>query len=166
MNIYDAIDSWAAAIAANTTIQTYCTTNFSRGLLVQVDDDDETPISSPDAPYCLLYAYTGGDDSPVTDKRVQAARIVVGTVSSGNPHVPTVTTERNDTTNGLRKFGAGNTCVDLLDNVLAAIRGVTLSDNCSLIVSASYDVSGLLLFPLHVAGTTVQIEEANDMSTF
>lgn len=166
MNIYDCIDLWAAAVKADTTIQTYCTTNFSRGLLVQIDDDDEKPLSSEDAPYCLLYAYTGGDDSPVTEKKVQEARIVVGTVSAGNPHTPTVTTERTASVNGLRKFGAGNTCVDLLDLVLASIRTVTLTGNCSLIVSASYDVSGLLLFPLHVAGTTVQIEETKDMSTF
>jgi hypothetical protein len=163
MNIYDAIDLWAAAIKADTTIQTYCTTNFAKGLLVQIDDDMENPISSDDAPYCLLFAYSGSDDSPVSENKIQQARIVVGTVSSGNPHVPTVTTTRTATTNGLRKYGAGNACVDLLDLVLAKIKTVLITDS-PLLASASYDVSGMLFFPLHVAGTTVELREARDMT--
>ena len=166
MNVYDAIDLWGAAIQADSAIKTYCITNFGKGLLIQIDDDVENPINSEDAPYCKMFGYTGGDESPVSEQKIQQARIVVGTISSGTPTIPVVTNIRNATTNGLRKFGAGNTCVDLLDLVIAKIKTVTITDNCSLIAGASYDVSGLLLFPLHVAGTTVQIQESRDLSTF
>lgn len=164
MNVYDAIDLWASAIQGDNTIKTYCITNFGKGLQVQIDDDVENPLSSADAPYCLMFGYTGGDDSPVNDFKIQQARIVVGTVMSGTPTTPTVTVARTATVNGLRKFGAGNTCVDLLDLVMAKIKTVTITENCSLIAGASYDVSGLLLFPLHVAGTTVAIQESRDFS--
>jgi hypothetical protein len=164
MNIYDAIDLWATAVKNSSTVQSYCTTNFSNGLLVQVDDDDENPITSADAPFCLMFAYTGSDDSPVADAKIQQARIVVGTVSTGNPHIPTVTTARTASANGLRKYGAGNTCVDLLDSVMTVIKATTITGSNFLLSAASYDVSGLLLFPLHVAGTTVRLEEARDFT--
>jgi hypothetical protein len=163
MNVYDAIDLWATAIQASATVLTYCTTNFSKGLLVQVDDDTENPLSSDDAPFCLLYAYSGGDVSPVSENKVQQARIVVGTVARGTPTTPTVTTTRSATANGLRKFGAGNTCVDLLDAIITVVKGVTITDN-PILSTASYDVSGLLLFPLHAAGTTITIEEPRDLT--
>jgi hypothetical protein len=166
MNIYDAIDLWATALQADATIQAYCVNNFGKGLLVQVDDDNENPLSSADAPYCLLFAYSGGEDSPASEDKIQQARIVVGTVQAGtSPHTPTVTNTRSATANGLRKYGAGNLAVDLLDLVLASIKAVTITDY-SLFASATYDVDGLLFFPLCVAGTTAQLRQPRDLSTF
>lgn len=165
MNIYDAIDLWATAVYGDATIKTYCTTNYSKGLLVQVDDDAENPISSDDAPFVLMIGYSGGDDSPVAEAKIQEARIVVGCVAPGTPSTPTVTATRSATANGLRKFGAGNLCVDLLDLIVAKIKTVNLT-NYNLLSTASYDISGLLLFPMVCAGTTVRIEEYRDTATF
>jgi len=164
MNIYDMMDSWAASIQADTTIQTYCVTNFSNGLLVQIDDDQENPISSADAPFCIMIGYSGGDDSPVAEAKVQAARIVVG-CTKANAHTPTVTTARTATTNGLRKFGIGNLAIDLLDLIIAEIKSVNLGTG-HILTETSYDLSGLLLFPLTCVGTTMIVREAKDLSTF
>jgi hypothetical protein len=164
MNIYDMLDTWAASIQADTTIQTYCTTNFSNGLLVQIDDDQENPISSADAPFCLMIGYTGGDDSPIAEAKLQAARIVVG-CTKASAYTPTVTVARTATTNGLRKFGVGNLAIDLLDLIIAEIKGINLGSGV-ILTESSYDLSGLLLFPLTCVGTTMIVRESKDLSTF
>jgi hypothetical protein len=164
VNAYDYIDLFAVAVRDNAAVLTFCTTNFSSGLLVQVDDDQEDPITSGKAPYCLIHCATGSDNSPVADESDIRIRVEVGTVA-GNPPYLSDTTTRTATANGLRKYGAGNKTVDLLDLCMVAIKAVNIGENI-ILKQSSVEADGILFFPLQVASSVISIGEQKDLSAF
>ena len=165
MNVYDYMDTWSTAVKNSAGVLSYCQTNFGRGLLVQIDDDNESPISSDKAPYCLLSSATGSDNSPVSDMSSIRIRCEVGVAPITEPPYFTDSTARSATANGLRKYGNGEKAVDLLDLCLTAIKGATL-DAQTILTTSDIDADGMLFFPLQLAVTNLTVSESKDLSEF
>lgn len=164
-NPYDYISGFATAIRDSTAVKNYCTTNFSRGLLVQIDDDGEDPIDSGKCPYCCIFALTDSDDSPVSEKSDIKLKVEVGTAPITEPPYSSVTTARSATANGLTVYGAGEKAADLLDLCLTAMRAVYVGGS-TVMESSTVQADGLLLFPLQIASSVVSITTMNDLSSF
>lgn len=165
MNVYDYISSFATAVRDTTAIKNYCVTNFARGLLVQIDDDNEDPIENDKAPYCLIHATTGSANDPVSESSDIKIRVEVGTMPLTDPPYFTDTTARTTAANGLRQYGAGNKAVALLTLVLTAIKAVNI-DAFTIMTSSSVEADGILLFPLQVASSVISISEQKDLASF
>lgn len=165
MNVYDYISTFATAVRDTAAIKDYCIAQFGKGLLVQVDDDNEDPIESDKAPYCLIHSTTGSANDPVSDASDINLRIEVGTMPTGEPPYYTDTTARSVTANGLRKYGAGEKAVDLLDLILTAIKAVNI-DACTIMNTSSIEADGILLFPLQIASSVISISEQKDLASF
>jgi len=165
MNVYDYMDLFAVAIRDAVTVKDYCIAQFKSGLIIQIDDDSETPVGSKEAPYCLLMSTPGSDDSPIAEGNVFNIRVEVGTVVQGDAPYYTETTSRSATANGLTKYGQGEKAADLLDLVITAIKTVTPSDGAQ-IETVSIDASGSLLFPLALAISNLTISKKQSLATW
>ena len=165
MNVYDYINAFSVAVRDNTPVKDYCVTNFKKGLLVKVDDDNEDPTGSKDSPYCLLMSTIGSDDSPVAEGTLANIRLEVGTIPATEPPYFTDTTERTNAANGLRKYGQGEKAVDLLELILTAIKGKAL-DADTILESSSIEANGSLFFPLALAVSILTVSKKKTMDTF
>ena len=163
MNVYDYIDTYAEAIRDDGPVRLFCVGNYSKGLMVRIDDDSENMVGDKQAPYCLLMPVLGSDNSPVSEASSINIRVEVGVVS--NSEAPEEITERTASANGLYKLGNGETAVDLLDKILTVIKSVGI-DNCTQLTQSSIESSGALFFPLALAVSTLVVRENKDMSTF
>jgi hypothetical protein len=165
MNVYDYITTFSEAVRDDSAVQAYCIEKFGKGCLVQVDDDIENMIGSDAAPYCLFVAVPGTEDNPVAENGIFNIAVEVGTMPTGEPPYYSDDTERTASANGLRIFGQGEICVDLMELVLTACKAATLSA-CSLIQTSTIDASGSLYFPLALAVSQITVSESKDLGTF
>ena len=167
MNGYDYILKFAEAVRDDSDILDYCVANWDKGLLVQIDDDNEDPVGSPEAPYCILMLVPGGDDSPVSENRLSNIRVEVGVnpASTSQPPYRTDVTERTTAANGLRKYGEGERALDLLDLVLTAIKAVNLGAS-EIQQTMSIDANGSLLFPLALAVSNISVISNKELNSF
>ena len=163
MNVYDYIDKFSEAIRDAADVLSFCTTNYNKGLRIQIDDDSEKMLGSNDSPYCLLMPVPGSDNSPVSEASAINIRIEVGVVSDSE--APTQTTGRTALANGLYKLGNGEKAIDLLDKILTVVKGVEI-DACTLLHDSSIESSGALFFPLALAFSTLTVRENKDLSSF
>ena len=163
MNVYDIMDKYAEAIRADAGVLAYCTTNYSQGLLIRIDDDSEKMLGSADAPYCLLMSVPGGDDSGIAESAQASIRVEVGTKS--NDEDPTISTARTASANGVEKLGNGEQALDLFSLILSVIKGTTI-DNCTLTGGSTVDANGSLYYPLALVVSTLTVNENKDLSTW
>jgi hypothetical protein len=170
MNIYDIIDTLATAIRDSNAVKTFCVSKWSKGCLIQIDENQEKPeLDSSKTPWVLLSAM-GGSVAGVAEADTYQLSIAVG--ASGiraaspvtSPWSPVVTTARTATANGLQKIGCGNDIADFLDSILLVV-GATAEADGVIVTGAQYDVSGFQFYPMQVAFAVVSFSRKRSLKT-
>jgi hypothetical protein len=105
MSAYTHIKTIATALRNSTAIRDYCIAQYGQGCLVQIDFYAADPLSSDDAPFLNLVKVPIQELGQVADADEWRVDIIAGIGMSANVSLPTVTTSRTATANGLQQIG-------------------------------------------------------------
>lgn len=162
MSAYTYIKAIATALKNDAAILSHCTTAFSRGCLVRIDDFPAYPLTSADCPFLCVTKVPTQELGQVADMDEWKIAVIAGVAMGDDSEVPAETATRSTSANGLQQIGDAEAAETLLGLALVVIRALALG-NGAMVYSIAEDSDGWATLPLQTATAEITIRRQRTM---